>query len=77
MAFSPSFSLQTIMAFLPELAILCGAALLSAYGVRRMIRLAVLDHPGHRSSHTSATPKGGGIGIMGAFLVCWPVLHWV
>ena len=77
MAFSPSFSLQTIMAFLPKLAILCGAALLSAYGVRRMIRLAVLDHPGHRSSHTSATPKGGGIGIMGAFLVCWPVLHWV
>ncbi len=77
MAFPPPFSPQTILPFLLALTVLGGAAVLSAYGVRRMIRLAVLDHPGHRSSHTRATPKGGGAGIMGAFLACWPLLHLV
>lgn len=62
------------MARLLGLAVLGCAVLLSAYGVRRMIGLAVLDHPGHRSSHAQATPKGGGVGIMVAFLVFWPVL---
>lgn len=76
MAFSPMFPTHALLSYLPELLILCGAALLSAYGVRRMIGLAVLDQPGHRSSHTRATPKGGGVGIMGAFLFGWPVLHW-
>lgn len=77
MVFSRPFPAQTMLPFLSALVILAGAALLSTYGVRRMIRLAILDHPGHRSSHTHATPKGGGIGIMGAFLVCWPLMHWV
>ncbi|CUJ28182.1 MraY family glycosyltransferase [Achromobacter xylosoxidans] len=29
-------------------------------------RRNILDHPNHRSSHTTATPRGGGIGIVGA-----------
>ncbi|GBR08759.1 MraY family glycosyltransferase [Acetobacter oeni] len=48
--------------------------LIAAYGtasllIRRMIAIAVLDTPGHRSAHTSPTPKGGGIGVIGAFLL--------
>lgn len=35
-----------------------------------MIRAGVLDHPVARSSHTRPTPKGGGIGIVGAFVLC-------
>ncbi|KXV01248.1 UDP-phosphate alpha N-acetylglucosaminyltransferase [Gluconobacter potus] len=37
-----------------------------------MIRAGVLDHPVARSSHTRPTPKGGGIGIVGAFILCLP-----
>ncbi len=44
-------------------------SLLSALIVLRMIHLGVLDHPGARSSHARATPKGGGIGIVAATLV--------
>ncbi len=34
-----------------------------------MTRVAVLDIPGHRSSHDRPTPKGGGVGVMTAFLL--------
>ena len=37
--------------------------------VRAMIGVAVLDTPGHRSSHRRPTPKGGGVGVMTAFLL--------
>ncbi|GAA4504437.1 glycosyltransferase family 4 protein [Gluconacetobacter tumulicola] len=41
--------------------------------VAATIRLGIMDHPGHRSSHTRPTPKGGGIGIVGAFILAVPV----
>ncbi len=50
-------------------------ALLSAAVVRVMIRVGTLDHPGVRSSHTQPTPKGGGVGIVAAFLVGMLVLY--
>ncbi|NVN43046.1 UDP-phosphate alpha N-acetylglucosaminyltransferase [Asaia siamensis] len=51
---------------------------LSAAGVSialicHMIRVGVMDVPGHRSSHTRPTPKGGGIGIVLGFLLVFPV----
>ncbi|MDE7548160.1 UDP-phosphate alpha-N-acetylglucosaminephosphotransferase [Acetobacter fabarum] len=62
---------SSILAFscLPCAAFLCAAI------VRCMIRLAVMDHPDHRSAHTIPTPKGGGIGIMVAFGLFFPVLQ--
>jgi len=33
-------------------------------------RLSLMDHPNERSSHNTVTPKGGGIGILAAFLFC-------
>jgi len=45
------------------------AAIVSALLVRMMIRIAVLDHPVERSSHTRPTPKGGGVGIIAAFAI--------
>ncbi len=44
-------------------------ALVSASVVRGMIRVGRLDHPGARSSHTIPTPRGGGVGIVAAFVL--------
>ncbi|MBS1103107.1 UDP-phosphate alpha N-acetylglucosaminyltransferase [Gluconobacter sp. Dm-62] len=62
------FSLQNInssitLACIPAI-ILCNLLILL------MIRAGILDHPVARSSHTRPTPKGGGIGIVGAFVLC-------
>ena len=54
-----------------------GAAVVSALLVRAMIGLAVLDTPGHRSSHARPTPKGGGVGVIVAFVVFVPAALWV
>lgn len=35
------------------------------------IRHGVLDHPGDRSSHAVATPRGGGLGLLLAVLALW------
>ncbi len=54
--------------------VLCAAV------VRVMRRVGKLDRPGQRSSHTVPTPKGGGVGIVLAFLaglgvsLAWPSL---
>ncbi len=44
-------------------------ALLSAVVVRLMIGARLMDHPDPRKAHPLATPKGGGVGIVTAFLV--------
>jgi len=43
-----------------------GAWIITKWG----IRLSLMDHPNKRSSHHQPTPKGGGIGILAAFLIC-------
>lgn len=47
---------------------LLGLCALSALIVRLMIGAGRIDEPGPRSSHTSPTPKGGGVGILAAFV---------
>ncbi len=47
-----------------------GAWLISRWGKV----LGFLDSPNDRSSHTGVVPKGGGIGILAALLVCSIVL---
>lgn len=54
--------------------LLCAGGL-SALLVRHMIGLAVLDHPVHRSAHAVPTPKGGGIGVMAAFGLFFPIVQ--
>jgi UDP-GlcNAc:undecaprenyl-phosphate GlcNAc-1-phosphate transferase len=49
-------------------------AVLSACIVRVMIGIGTVDHPGARSSHTRPTPKGGGVGIVVAFVLGTSVL---
>ncbi|WP_428391735.1 glycosyltransferase family 4 protein [Lichenicoccus sp.] len=60
-----------------RLSLLClGAGLLCAVLVRAMIRVSVLDTPGPRSAHDRPTPKGGGVGVIAAFLLGLPLAGW-
>ena len=66
---------MTLFAVLRHLAFAAGLAGLSAAMVRLMIAVRVLDRPNARSAHSVATPKGGGVGIVAAFLVGVVVLY--
>jgi UDP-GlcNAc:undecaprenyl-phosphate GlcNAc-1-phosphate transferase len=66
---------MTLAALLRHLAFALGLALLSAAVVRGMIAVRVLDCPDPRKVHTRATPKGGGVGVVVAFLVGIAVLY--
>jgi UDP-GlcNAc:undecaprenyl-phosphate GlcNAc-1-phosphate transferase len=50
-------------------------ALVSAAVVRLMIAYPILDHPNARSSHMRPTPRGGGVGVVVAFVVGMVVLY--
>ncbi|MEX0759607.1 MAG: glycosyltransferase family 4 protein [Tistlia sp.] len=54
--------------------------LLSLGGTGLLVRLlgdrGLLDRPNERSSHTAPTPRGGGLSVVGALLVGWPLLVW-
>ncbi len=50
-------------------------AALSAAIVAIMVRVGAIDHPVARSSHTTPTPKGGGVGIAVAFAVGMACAH--
>jgi UDP-GlcNAc:undecaprenyl-phosphate GlcNAc-1-phosphate transferase len=67
-------SAMTRQAFLDHLLFAAGLAALSALLVRLMIAFPILDHPDHRKAHSRPTPKGGGIGIVGAFVAGMLVL---
>lgn len=66
---------MTATALAHHLAYCATLAALSAVAVWVMSRIGTLDVPGARSSHVQPTPKGGGIGIMLAFLVGMAVLY--
>ena len=66
---------MTFVALLRHLAFATALAALSAAVVRAMIAVRVLDRPDPRKVHTLATPKGGGVGVVAAFLVGIVVLY--
>ena len=66
---------MTILAFSKHLLFCAGLALLSAVVVRAMIAVAVLDQPDSRKAHARAVPKGGGVGVVVAFLVGTGLLY--
>ncbi|RKK03167.1 undecaprenyl/decaprenyl-phosphate alpha-N-acetylglucosaminyl 1-phosphate transferase [Pseudoroseomonas wenyumeiae] len=59
---------MTAQAILEHLVFGASLAALSALLVRLMIAFPILDHPDHRKAHVHPTPKGGGIGIVAAFM---------
>jgi UDP-GlcNAc:undecaprenyl-phosphate GlcNAc-1-phosphate transferase len=50
-------------------------ALVSAGVVRLMIAFPILDHPNARSAHLRPTPRGGGLGVVAAFVIGMVVLY--
>jgi UDP-GlcNAc:undecaprenyl-phosphate/decaprenyl-phosphate GlcNAc-1-phosphate transferase len=66
---------MTSFAILRHLAFGVLLALLSAIVVRAMIALRVMDTPAERKAHDRPTPKGGGAGIVVAFLVGLVLLY--
>ncbi len=65
---------MTPQALLDHLLFALGLAAFSAVLVRLMIAFPILDHPDHRKAHSRPTPKGGGVGIVGAFVLGMLVL---
>ena len=66
---------MTAYAVITHVAFCTCLALLSAAVVWGMTRVGAIDTPGARSSHSRPTPKGGGVGIVLAFLVGVLVLY--
>lgn len=60
---------MTAIALAKHLLFCAGLALLSAVVVRLMIGAGVMDRPDPRKAHRRPVPKGGGVGIVAAFLV--------
>jgi len=66
---------MTLLAFAKHLMFAAGLALLSAALVALMIRLRLMDRPDARKAHRQPTPKGGGVGIVVAFLAGIAILY--
>ena len=66
---------MTLAALLRHLAFAGSLALVSALIVRGMIGVGVMDTPEPRKSHSRPTPKGGGVGVVVAFLLGVAVLY--
>ncbi len=66
---------MTWAAILRHLVFAGGLALVSAVVVRAMVSAGVMDRPSARKAHVVPTPKGGGVGIVVAFLLGISVLY--
>lgn len=66
---------MTLTAALQHLGFAALLALLSAGAVRAMIAWPILDHPNARSAHAVPTPRGGGVGVVLAFVAGMLVLY--
>src|SRR3984957_18057066 len=66
---------MTLAAFLRHLGFAALLVMLSAATVRMMISARVMDTPEARKAHDRPTPKGGGVGIVLAFLLGISVLY--
>lgn len=63
-----------LSAVLQHLAFALLLALISAGVARAMIAVPILDHPNARSAHLRPTPRGGGLGVVVAFVAGMLVL---
>lgn len=64
------------VATLVWIALGCIAVAAASYGATSVVlgllrRLAILDHPNARSSHATATPRGGGLAVVPVILAAW------
>ena len=66
---------MTLLGFLRHMLFCAGLAMVSAVTVRAMISARVMDTPNARKAHANPTPKGGGVGVVVAFMLGIAVLY--
>jgi len=66
---------MTLLALLRHLLFAAALAAVSAITVRAMISARVMDLPTARKAHAAATPKGGGVGVVIAFMLGISILY--
>jgi UDP-GlcNAc:undecaprenyl-phosphate GlcNAc-1-phosphate transferase len=66
---------MTFLALFHHLTFAAVIALVSALVVRAMVNVRVMDLPNDRSAHAVPTPRGGGVGIVVAFLLGVSILY--
>jgi UDP-GlcNAc:undecaprenyl-phosphate/decaprenyl-phosphate GlcNAc-1-phosphate transferase len=66
---------MTFLAFARHMLFCLGLAMVSALVVRAMMDARVMDVPDARKAHGTPVPKGGGVGIVTAFLLGISVLY--
>ncbi len=66
---------MTAAAVFRHLLFAAGLALVSAVTVRAMIGARVMDAPSFRKAHATPTPKGGGVGVVVAFMLGISILY--
>ncbi len=66
---------MSLSAFLHHLAFCAALAMVSAMVVAAMMSARVMDRPDARKSHSVPTPKGGGVGIVVAFMLGITMLY--
>lgn len=66
---------MTLAAFLRHMAFALGLATVSALVVLAMMTAGVVDRPDPRKAHAQPTPKGGGVGVVVAFMLGVSVLY--
>jgi UDP-GlcNAc:undecaprenyl-phosphate GlcNAc-1-phosphate transferase len=66
---------MTLLAFAKHMLFCLGLAMVSALVVRAMMDARVMDVPDPRKAHATPIPKGGGVGIVTAFLLGISVLY--
>ncbi len=66
---------MTVLAFLRHLLFCSGLVGVSALVVRATIDARVMDQPSARKAHVRPTPKGGGVGVVVAFMLGMAVLY--
>ena len=66
---------MSLAAFLRHLAFATGLALVSALVVLAMTSVGVMDRPDPRKAHARPTPKGGGVGVVVAFMLGLSILY--
>lgn len=57
--------------------VFCGSIVLTGWCRRNSAAYLAVDVPNSRSSHTTATPRGGGVAIVVTTLIAFAVLGWV
>lgn len=66
---------MTLAAFLRHLMFCVSLAVVSAVVVRAMMSARVMDTPDARKAHVNPTPKGGGVGVVVAFMLGITILY--